>query len=129
MKCSMPEIELKSIGERIRQLRKQNGMTQEQLAELLDVSIQMVSNLERGNKAIRISNLVRLSEILGVSTDFILTGRMNDVDIGGDAGKFAELSEQNRNMIRMLIDYCIKNQCFSRQRIKGRPFVLQGASF
>lgn len=106
----MPEIELKSIGERICQLRKQNGMTQEQLAELLDVSIQMVSNLERGNKAIRISNLVRLSEILGVSTDFILTGRMNDVDIGSDAGKFAELSEQNRNMIRMLIDYCIKNQ-------------------
>ena len=50
----MNEFDLNVIGNRIQNHRKQQGYTQEQLAEMMNVSIQMVSNLERGNKAIRI---------------------------------------------------------------------------
>lgn len=70
----MVKQELENIGKRIGERRKQMGLTQEKLAEQMDVSIQMISNLERGVKAIRIDNLVRLSQILKVSTDYILTG-------------------------------------------------------
>ena len=42
---------LKKIGERICQRRREIGLTQEKLAEKMDVSVQMISNLERGNKA------------------------------------------------------------------------------
>ena len=66
--------DLIAIGKRIQGRRKQMGYTQEQLADMMNVSIQMVSNLERGNKAIRIDNLINLSRILDVSTDYILTG-------------------------------------------------------
>ena len=57
----MNEADLTGIGKRIQNRRKQQGYTQEQLAEMMNVSIQMVSNLERGNKAIRIDNLINLS--------------------------------------------------------------------
>lgn len=60
----MNEADLTSIGKRIQTRRKQQGYTQELLAEMMDVSIQMVSNLERGDRAIRIDNLINLSRIL-----------------------------------------------------------------
>ena len=47
---------LDEIGKRISERRKLMRLTQEQLAEQMDVSIQMISNLERGVKAIRIDN-------------------------------------------------------------------------
>ena len=58
------DVFLKEVGERICERRKNLGYTQEQLAERMDVSIQMISNLERGNKAIKIDNLLKLSKIL-----------------------------------------------------------------
>ena len=57
------------IGNRISKKRKQLNLTQEVLAEKMNVSVQMISNLERGNKSIKIENLLKLCEILNVSTD------------------------------------------------------------
>lgn len=71
----MADVELTEMGRRIQLRRKQQGLTQEQLADRMNVSIQMISNLEHGNKAIRIDNLINLSQILDVSTDYILTGQ------------------------------------------------------
>lgn len=102
----MRDIDLKAIGKRIQNRRKQRGYTQEQLADLLDVSIQMISNLERGNKSIRIENLVNLCDVLDVSTDFILTGKESIQDIHASAAKLLYLSEKDRKMIEMLIEYC-----------------------
>lgn len=66
---------LKEMGLRIKQRRRELNMTQEQLAEKMDVSIQMISNLELGKKAVRPENLVKVCEILNVSADYILRGR------------------------------------------------------
>lgn len=72
----------------------------------MNVSIQMVSNLERGNKAIRIDNLIRLSRILHISTDYILTGQKSAEDISALAMQIARLSDRDRNMLALLADYC-----------------------
>lgn len=106
----MTEAILREIGRRIQSRRRQLGYTQEQLAEMMDVSIQMVSNLERGNKAIRIDNLVNLSRILQVSTDYILTGRGTSGDNSCMAEKLGKLSDADRRMVEMLIDYCINEK-------------------
>lgn len=98
---------LKQIGERICERRKQLHLTQEQLAEMMNVSIQMISNLERGNKAIKIENLIRISEILKVSTDYILFGEFSNRDISETTEKISKLSETDYKMIDMLIDYCL----------------------
>lgn len=102
----MNESELLAIGKRIQGRRKQLGYTQEQLAEMMNVSVQMISNLERGNKAIRIDNLVNLSRILQISTDYILTGKCACEDLDTLRTKITDLSEKDRKMIEMLVDYC-----------------------
>lgn len=103
----MGKVDLCSIGKRIQNRRKQQGYTQEQLAEMMNVSIQMVSNLERGNKAIRIDNLINLSQILDISTDYILTGKETTIDIEGLTSRISQLSVKDRKMLNLLIDYCL----------------------
>lgn len=102
----MEYAQLKEIGKRIAIRRKQLDYTQEQLAEMMEVSIQMVSNLERGVKAIRIDNLINLSRILQVSTDFILTGRSASQEDTVLADKISQLSPENQKMIELLVNYC-----------------------
>ncbi len=69
------DLLLVKMGARIAARRKALGMTQEELAEKIDVSIPMISNLEQGKKAIRPENLVKICSVLGLSADFILTGK------------------------------------------------------
>lgn len=99
--------ELKEIGERIRKRRCELLYTQEYLAELMDVSVQMVSNLERGNKAIRIDNLIKVSKILRMSTDYILKGELPGKDQNTLVDKLYQLPENEYRMIEMLINYCM----------------------
>ncbi len=101
----MLEADLVEIGKRIQQLRKHHGYTQERLAEKMQVSIQMISNLERGVKAIRIDNLIHLSQILDVSTDYILTGKETPQDFHSLTARIAKLSDEDRATIEMIIDY------------------------
>jgi transcriptional regulator with XRE-family HTH domain len=52
------------FGQRLRQLRRQRDMTQEQLAELISVSVEFVSNMERGINAPSFDTLGRLAAAL-----------------------------------------------------------------
>lgn len=106
----MTSAELKAIGNRISTRRKQLNYTQEQIAERMDVSVQMVSNLERGNKAIKIDNLIKISEILNVSTDYILTGKYTNKDIDIALNRFAKLSDCDYKMVDMIIEYCLSKK-------------------
>lgn len=106
----MADVDLRSIGKRIQECRKKQGFTQEQLADQMNVSIQMVSNLERGNKAIRIDNLINLSRILDISTDYILTGKESKEDIQALASNITQLPERDRKMVKMLIEYCLADK-------------------
>ena len=63
-----------TVGERIQQLRKAAGLSQEQLAEQIDVSRQSVSKWELNDAAPEISKIIALSELFGVSTDELLKG-------------------------------------------------------
>lgn len=100
----MLQIDLTEIGNRISVERRRNNITQKQLAEKMNVSIQMISNLERGNKAIKINNLVNLSQILGVSTDYILTGNKNLNEKSALLDKLSNLSSDDYLIIETLIN-------------------------
>ncbi len=64
------------IGKRIHTIREQRSLTQEKLAERLDVSVQYISDLERGVVGASLKTIVKISEILEISTDYILTGKI-----------------------------------------------------
>ena len=61
-----------SVGNRILQLRIDNGLTQEQLAEKLEVSRQSVSMWERGQSLPEIDKVIQMSRLFSVGTDEIL---------------------------------------------------------
>ena len=61
-----------NLGERIKALRKQNNLSQEQLAEKLNVSRQAVSKWESNTAYPDISNLILLREIFGVTLDYLV---------------------------------------------------------
>lgn len=60
--------------DRLYELRKGSGLTQNDLAEKLDVSRQAVSRWEMGTAKPDIDNLVALSNVLGVTLDYLLKG-------------------------------------------------------
>jgi len=66
------------IGEKIQILRKQRDISQEQLAEILNVSRQAISKWETGESMPDIENIVRLSGVFDVSTDYLLKAYHND---------------------------------------------------
>lgn len=72
---------MESIGNRIAKYRKAKGMTQEELAGKLGVSSQAVSKWETDTSCPDISLLPPLCKELGVSTDELLTGKNDKVQL------------------------------------------------
>jgi len=60
---------LKTIGARIQEIRKKKGLTQEELAERVDISPHYLSALERGVYNIKLTLLVDILNTLGCSAD------------------------------------------------------------
>ena len=99
---------LKEIGARIHARRKELGLTQEELAERMEVSIQMISNVELGKKAIRPENLVKLCNALNTSADYILRGSRADWEVIGFMEKYARLTAENQQLLEKLTENLIK---------------------
>lgn len=64
-------------GKLIAELRKQKGLTQQQLAERLNLSNKTISKWESGSGSPDISNLLVLAETLNVSVDELLKGELD----------------------------------------------------
>lgn len=60
------------FGDRVQQMREAHNYSQVQLAALLQVSRQTVSNWENNNIMPSIEMLIKLADLFGVSTDFLL---------------------------------------------------------
>ena len=65
---------METLNERIKQLRKDKGWTQGQLAEQLGVTDKAVSKWEVGEANPDISLLVKMAQLFGVTVDYLLTG-------------------------------------------------------
>lgn len=59
---------------RIRKAREDAGYTRERFAELLDVSVSYMAEVERGRTGISLKMLVAICNLLGLSADYVLFG-------------------------------------------------------
>lgn len=66
--------QIEEVGKRISDLRKSYGYTQEKLAEMADISIQFLVQIERGQKTMKVGTLRKISAALSVSSDYIING-------------------------------------------------------
>lgn len=62
------------VGQRITCLRKQRGYTREKLAELSDISVQFLADIEKGRKSMTVNTLRNISAVLNTTTDYIVNG-------------------------------------------------------
>lgn len=95
---------LTDMGVRIAQRRKELRITQEQLADKIGVSLQTVSCIELGKKAVRPENLANLCKHLDVTTDYILYGKRNKQQMNDTVAKLAALDTEAFRTVQGLID-------------------------
>ena len=81
------------LADKIIELRKKNGWSQEELAEKLDVSRQSISKWEGAQSIPDMNRIIRLSEVFGVSTDFLLKDELefDDMAAPGNATATADI--------------------------------------
>ena len=98
---------LREMGNRIAERRRHLKMTQEVLAEKMNVSIQTVSYIETGKKAIRPENLAKMCDALQVSADYLLFGRSPSAEINPITKKLDGLTYKELQAIESIIDNCL----------------------
>ena len=95
------------IGNKINQLRKLSGMTQEQLAEKLNVSRQTISKWESDSTSPDLESIVKISRIFHVSLDDLLkegeAGEANKTDEQITIEHLMKINLHNRKMTLLLI--------------------------
>lgn len=72
------KADMREIGERIRSKRSELKMTQQDIYEKLDISQNHYSRIENGHTGMSFDILLMLSELLQLSTDYILTGKLEN---------------------------------------------------
>ena len=70
--------DMKKSGERIRQLRMQNGFTQEKTATALNIDQSYYGRIETGKRGCPVELFVQLSDFFGVSLDYLILGKSNN---------------------------------------------------
>lgn len=96
------------IGFRVKKAREAAGLTQERLSELLDVTAQYLSGVERGTVGLSVPVLVRLCSILRVSSDFILTGGTECSDASGISARLSRLPPEHIHNIEEILNRYIE---------------------
>lgn len=96
------------MGNRISARRKELQLTQEQVAEMMNLSLQSISCIELGKKAIRPENLYNLCKVLDVSADYILKGIKTSVQLEGIVKKISELDSDEYKVVETIVNHFYK---------------------
>ena len=97
------------VGERIKTRRLELEWTQDQLAKNAGISKSFLSDLENGKRSVGAENLLDIARALGVSIDFLMTGKaseklMTEVPIPATLARFATEAGLSFRQTLMLLD-------------------------
>ncbi len=84
----------KDLGLRLRNLRNKANYTQEELAELADMSPVYLGEVERGKKVIGVDKFINIVKALGVSADYVLCNELPT----GEPYVFDEITEKLKKL-------------------------------
>ena len=79
-----------TLGEKLQTLRRSRGLSQEQLAEILEVSRQAVSKWENGDSAPDLDRLRAICTYFGVTTDYLIWDEPEDAPRGAEKARSRE---------------------------------------
>ncbi len=106
---------------RLRQIRESAGLTQEQFAEILGISVSAYKKVESGENQVSLSSLRNLYQKMQVSTDYVLFGKQQNIDeVWKDVLNCSE-SDKMFILMRLLVYFTkIKKGVFSLKDEKSR---------
>jgi transcriptional regulator with XRE-family HTH domain len=98
------------IGSNIRTARMRADLTQEKMSEMIGVTPQYLSDLERGLVGTSVSTLIRICTELNVSADFILFGRGDEKDGANSTliEKIQRLPKYKADMVESTVDILLE---------------------
>lgn len=96
--------DVKESGNRIRQLRMDNGFTQEYVALALSIDRSFYNRIEMGKKGCSIDLLIQLSDLFHVSLDYLVVGKHSDT-LQNTVEK-AQLKKEMETLIAHLEKFC-----------------------
>lgn len=104
----------KEIGKKLRKLREYMGLTQEQVAEILNLGRDAIIRIEKGTRKINLEELMKFSKLYKISIDSIINSGDNKFEsITALARGFEKLTENDRKEILDLIE--LKNNLKSNK--------------
>ena len=76
----MSKIDYKLLGEQIRYVRNLQHLSQEDLAEMCNISSSFMGHIERGTRKMSLETFVAIADALHVSTDYLLYSQSPNTD-------------------------------------------------
>lgn len=110
-----------ALGRRIRQIRKEQNKTIEDIVAITGITNSALSKIERGAVSVSAENLFLISAALNVSSDFLLTGEQQPI------GKQNLLSSDENNLLELFRKIPYKDQIkiigYLEISIKDKPKI------
>ena len=103
---------LNTIGNKIKQARLLKGYTQEFLAENVDVSTDLIRNIENGRNVGSVATLLNLYNFLEISPNFLFSELLTYREPTLDTtliSYFSGLSDESKNLLKEIIIHIDKN--------------------
>lgn len=91
------------VGQNIKREREKAGYTQERFSELIGIGPKSLSAIERGTVGVSLALLLRITNLLGISTDCILLPEREKNDIGDLAERMQTLSPKQFVLVRDIV--------------------------
>lgn len=107
------ENTLKVIGQNIKQIRLLKNLTQEELAEKLDKSINFISLIERGESGISISTIIDICNALQINSDELFNGLIDKQVVTDDAfitNSLNMFNREDKKIVKAVIDYIVTSK-------------------
>ena len=98
------------LGMRIRKARAKAGITQSELAEMMNMTDNQISNIERGLCEPHAEVLRRISEVLGVSTDSLLFDMVEEGPLVAKIREVEKMPPDIQNQVALIINSFVEVQ-------------------
>ena len=74
----MDKLNFERIGEKLRTIRLSKNLTQEYIANAVDINTSHISNIENNRVKVSLSTLVQICNVLDTTVDYVLSEEYND---------------------------------------------------
>lgn len=113
---------MNTVGERIKNLRKQKKLNQEDLRKIIDVSARTMSMIENNEADLSIKDIEKLSEFFNVSINYLIKGAEEENTISETEQEIIQLVRKDADIKATLINLLdFKKKTINRMMMNREP--------